>query len=704
MKKRSTSKLLTRDVNTLFAQALAQHQAGKLGEAIVLYEQILAMNGKHVDTLNNLGTLYLQRGHLGEGIQLIGRSLEINPNQPFVHMNRGFALHGLNRLEEALASYDRAISLKPDFAQLFYNRGNTLSRLMRLEEALASYDRAIALKPNFAEAYFSRGYILKDLNRLDEAVACYDRVIALKPDLAEAYYNRGNALLGLARMGEALVNYDRAIALKPDYADACCNRGNVLQDLRRYDKALASFDSALAIKPDSPYLIGSWLHCKMHCCDWNDIDTAYAKIANAVDLGEKASSPFLLLTIPSHLAQQQHCAQTYIRDKYLASSTPLWRGECYVHERIRIGYFSSDFYNHATAHLMAELFERHDRSRFEIIGFSFGPSMNDACQERLKRAFDCFLDVKDRGDEEIAALVRELEIDIAIDLKGHTQDARTGIFALHPAPVQVNYLGYPGTIGAEYIEYLIADPILIAKEHQQFYDEKIVYLPHSYQVNDSTKVISHRTLSRAELGLPENAFVFCCFNNTYKITPDLFDVWMRLLHKVEGSVLWLLEGNPVAVMNLRRETEKRGISPDRLVFAPRMELADHLARHRQADLFLDTFYCNAHTTASDALWAGLPVLTCLGDTFAGRVAASLLNAVGLPELITRSHAEYETLALELATQPERLAAIRQKLAANRTTQPLFDTARFTHHLEEAYMKMYERYQTRLSPNHIVVDA
>ncbi len=717
----------------LFTQALAQHQAGRLVEAQALYEQILARDGRHINALNNLGTLHLQQGHLEEGIRLIGRSLEINPNQPNAHNNRGNALQALKRLDEALTSYDRAIALKPDYAEAYYNRGNALQGLNRLDEALASYDRAIALKPdyfqayynrgialkdlkrmdqalanfdraiafnpNFAQAYCNRGNALNDLKRLDEALASFDRAIALKPDYAEAYSNRGNVLNDLKRYDEAIANFDRAIALKPDYADAYSNRGNAFNDLKRFNEAMANYDRAIALNPDLPYTLGSWLHSKMQCCNWEDLDTVYTRIAHAVDLGKNVASPFAFLALPSRPAQQQHCARTYIRDKYPASSTQLWQGERYIHDRIRIGYFSTDFRDHPVAHLISHLIECHDRTQFEIIGFSLGPPANDTWRQRLEKSFDRFFDVRTQTDKEIATLARELEIDIAVDLYGHTQDARTGVFAPRPAPVQVNYLGYPGTLGADYIDYLIADPTLIPAEHQPYYDEKIVYLPHSYQVNDSTKVISDRSFSRAELGLPENAFVFCCFNNSYKITPDLFTIWMRLLHTVEGSVLWLSQGNPTAARNLRLEAGKRGIAPDRLVFASRMEnLAEHLARQRQADLFLDTFYYNAHTTASDALWAGLPVLTCLGDAFAGRVAASLLTAVGLPELITHSHAEYESLALALATRPEQLAALRQKLAVNRTTQPLFDTARFTRHIEAAYKNDACTVSVRVVPN------
>lgn len=772
MNKTGTSAQTTQRIATLFAQALAQHQAGRLGEAKALYEQVLSLDGSHANALNYLGTLHLQLGRHLEGIQLIEKSLAINPDQPMAHMSRGNALRELRRMDEALVSYDRAIALKPDFAEAYYNRGNTLNdlkltekaladydraialkpnyalayfnrgnvlrELKRLQDALASYDRAIAINPNFAEAYYNRGYVLNDLRRPDEALAdcdlvvalmpnfsdahynrgnalrelrrstealaSYDRAIALIPDHAKAFCNRGNALRDLGRLDEALTSYDRAIALKPDFADAHNNRGNVLQDLNRYPEAILSYEKAITIEPGLPYLLGSWLHSRMHCCDWNDLDAAFAEISRAVDHGRKATTPFFLLSVPSTPAQQQHCATIYVEDKYPASTSPLWKGERYAHERIRVGYFSSDFRNHAMAHLIAEMIERHDRSKFEIIAFSFAPPSDSPIRRRLEKAFDRFLDVSARTDREIAALARQMEIDITIDLNGFTANSRMGIFALRPAPIQANHLGYPGTLGAGYMDYIIADKTVIPPEHQPYYTEKVVFLPDTYWFNNSTKAISDAPLSRSELGLPDDVFVFCCFNNSYKITPDLFDIWMRLLRKVEKSVLWLLEGNARATANLRLEAGKRGISPERLVFAPRMELASHLARHRHADLFLDTFYYNAHTTAAEALWAGLPVLTCLGNSFAGRVAASLLNAVGLPELVTHSRAEYESLAYQLATQPEKLDGIRQQLARYRNTRPLFDTARFTKNIEKAYLKMHQRQQAGLSPDNIVVGA
>jgi predicted O-linked N-acetylglucosamine transferase (SPINDLY family) len=371
-------------------------------------------------------------------------------------------------------------------------------------------------------------------------------------------------------------------------------------------------------------------------------------------------------------------------------------------KKIRIGYFSADFHNHATAYLMAELFERHDKGKFELIAFSFGPQTNDVMQLRVSQAFDQFIDVASMSNLEVAQFSRELEIDIAIDLKGLTQDSRLGIFSFKAAPIQVSYLGYPGTLGVDYIDYLIADKTLIPKTSIHHFSEKIVYLPNSYQVNDRHRLIASTHFTKQELGLPKDAFIFCCFNNNYKITPDVFDSWVRILKAVDSSVLWLLQDNSTASMNLQKEAANRGLDPTRLVFAERMALPEHLARHKAADLFLDTLPYNAHTTASDALWAGLPVLTCIGESFASRVAASLLNAIGLPELITETRVDYEALAIELATNPSKLKEIKEKLAQNRLTTPLFDTVLFTKHIEAAYTLMYERYQADLTPESIEV--
>lgn len=647
-----------------FTHALNLHKAGKLVEAELIYTKLLEAQPANPQVLLYLGVINYQRKDFEDAEKYIRSALRIDSAIPMGYHNLALVLRGQRKLLEALACCDKAIEQDPCNAASHSNRGMVLAELYRLEESLVSCDEAIRLKPDFVEAHLNRGKTLSLLKRHEESLANYDKVIALKPDCAEAYSNRGTSLV----------------------------------ELNRDEEAISSFQQALALVPAMPNIIGMWVFAKMRCCIWNTFDDDCTKLLNAIAMNEKAPDPFVILALPSTPAQQQHCARMAIP----AGSHRLWDGEVYKHERIRIGYLSADFRNHPMAQLLAELIERHDRSKFELIGISFGPNTRDSWRLRLEQAFDRFYDVHNQSNAQIAALVREQEIDIAIDLMGHTRDARGGVFALRPAPIQVNYMGYPGTTGAEYIDYIIADKILIPPEHQQYYDEKVVYLPHTYQANDSTKRISDRRFSRAELGLPEHAFVFCCFNNTFKITPDLFDIWMRLLHSVDRSVLWLYGSNPSAMRNLKIEANKRGVAPERLVFAPRMELDEHLARHRQADLFLDTFYYNAHTTASDALWAGLPVLTCEGGAFAGRVASSLLNAVWLPELITRNHAEYESMALQLATCPGRLDAIRNKLAMNKTSLPLFDTALFTKHIETAYQLMFMRHKNGMPPDHITV--
>ncbi len=612
-------------------------------------------------------------------------------------------LHQAGNIEEAERLYRRLLDKRPGTTQAMHYLGVCRYQLGDLDAAV-SYLRG-ALARNEAEplAYNNLGLAYLAQHNHPEALTCFDKAIAQDPGNPLVYNNRGLVLHALRRFDEALLDYRRALELDAAFAEALANQATTLHELKRYPEAAALCQQTLAIKPDIPFILGDWLHNMMQSCDWGDFAVACRRTLLAVDQGGKAASPFTLLPIASTAAQQQRCARTYIADRFPARHEGQAARPRHAHHRLRLGYFSADFHNHATMHLLAELFERHDRTRFELTAFSFGPPTDDPWRRRATQAFDRFLDVRTRSDAEIAGLARELEIDIAVDLKGLTQASRAGLFALRPAAVQVNYLGFPGTLGASYIDYILADRILIPPELQACYDEKIVYLPHTYMVNDTTKVIAQTTYSRSELGLPEKAFVFCCFNGTFKITPDLFAIWMRLLHAVAGSVLWLFESNVHAVGNLRQAAATHGIAPHRLVFAPRLPLAEHLARHRQADLFLDTFYCNAHTTACDALWAGLPVLTCLGETFAARVAASLLAAIGLPELVTRHPADYEALALALAREPGRLAALRRKLEANKLTQPLFDTPRFTRNIETAYQQMHARQQAGLAPDHLIIE-
>jgi predicted O-linked N-acetylglucosamine transferase (SPINDLY family) len=451
-------------------------------------------------------------------------------------------------------------------------------------------------------------------------------------------------------------------------------------------------------------LYGARLNAKMQICDWGGLDAAITQIAAQIERSEPVCAPFLVMALADSAALQRKAAEIWVQHECPPnlSLPPIpKRGK---HDRIRIAYFSADLREHPVSMLTAELFETLDRSKFELNAFSFGPDTQDTMRGRMERAFDRFIDVRTETDQNIALLARSMEIDIAVDLGGFTRGARPRILAMRAAPLQVSYLGYSGTMGAEYIDYLIGDPTLIPEGHRRHYNEKIIYMPHSYLANDSKRSIADKVFTRGELGLPQTGFVFCCFNSSYKITPGAFNTWMRILKRVQNSVLWLSAGNPGAASNLRREAVRRGVNAERLIFAePMASPSEHLSRHRVADLFIDTFPYNAHTTASDALWAGLPALTCLGEAFAGRVAASLLNAIRLPELICSTREHYEELAVELACDPHRLAAIKQKLADQRLTTPLFDTRRFAKNLESAFTQIYERYQAGLPADHIPAD-
>jgi len=532
-----------------------------------------------------------------------------------------------------------------------------------------------------------------------------DRAIALKPDYVEAWLNRGAALNDLRRHEEALASCERAIELKPDYAEAWSNRGNALRDLQRHEEALASFDRSIELKPDADYILGDLVHTQMKICRWTNLDDRCRTLESRLLAGDPASNPFAVLGLFDDPQLQKRCAEIYARRKFSFRSELGPIGRIRKKDKIRVGYFSMDFREHPVAHLVAELIETHDRNRFEIYGFSFGRNTGDSMRKRLEGAFDKFLEVSHLSEPNIARLARDHEIDIAIDLGGYTQDSRPAIFAHRAAPIQINYLGFPGTMGTEHLDYFIGDRVTVTDENIGHFSEKIIFLPNSFQANPSSRPIGSREPSRASYGLPESGFVFCCFNNVWKITPDVFKLWVSILQKVTGSVLWLQDCGDTAKRNLSRELESAGIGADRIVFAGRLPyLSDHLSRYRLADLFLDTFPYGAHTTASDALWAGLPVLTRSGQSFASRVAGSLLHSVGLPELVTHTTEQYESLAIELANNPEKLSLLKARLAENRATCPLFNTALFSQHIESAYQAAYDRYHEGLAPDHIYVSA
>jgi len=612
-------------------------------------------------------------------------------------------LQQAGRLSEAEQIYRQILQPLPKHFESRFLLGVIYAQRGNHADAVGQFDVALKLNPNNAAVHNSRGVALGKLKRVTEALASFDRAIALHPDNAEAHSNRANALRELDRAEEALASSNRAITLKPDHAEALNNRANVLLRLKRYEEAVADLERVLSINPDFPYAKGILLHMKMQLCDWRSFDAEIAAVTADVRAGRPANTPFALLSQSGAPRDQLLCAQAWVREKCPPAPPPIYKGETYRHDRVRVAYVSADFGEHPTSYLLAGLIEEHDRSRFKILGVSLGAVTPSAMRSRITGAFDEFTDAGRKEDREVAGLLRHLEVDIAVDLMGFTHESRPGIFALRPAPVHVNYLGFPATMGADYIDYVIADRFVIPAEHRGHYRENIAYMPDCFQANDAKRSMGEQPRTRAEAGLPESGFVFCAFSNSYKITPAMFDVWMRLLRQVDGSVLWLLGGSGAVEANLRREAHGRGIAPDRLIFAARLGYADYLRRYQLADLFLDTTPFNAGATASDALWAGLPLITCAGEAFAGRMAGSLLHAVGLPQLVAASLQDYERITLRLATDRAAIEAVKVKLAQNRATCALFDTARFRRHIESAYQTMWQRHQAGEPPASFAVE-
>jgi predicted O-linked N-acetylglucosamine transferase (SPINDLY family) len=671
--------ILSNYANVLKAQ-------GRFDEALAGYDKALSVKPDYVAAWNKRALVLRDLGRLEEALDSAGKALALQPQYVEAWNTEGIILADLGRMEDALAKYDRALALAPNFPDTLNNRALALKALKRPEEALASIEQALMAHNMFAEAWNNRGIILADLKRLTEAVQSHDQALALKPDYAEGYNNRAAALFGLKRFSESLADCDRALALQERFADALYNRGNALSELNRQEEALSSYEQALAIDPNHPNALSGLANAAMTIGDWTRTARLAGDLKSDVLKGKSRIQPFVLMGYHDDNELQLRCCENYVRQAGPGSLAPLWQSERYSHDKIRLAYLSADFHEHVTSTLLVEMFERHDRDRFEITAVSFGPDDNSAMRARLVKAFDRFHDARQQSDREVAQLLRQWEIDIAVDLGGYTSGARPWVLAHRPAPVQVKYMGYPGTSGSGFIDYIIADDLVIPADQRRFFSEKIAALPDTLWVTD-TKRVAGEMPARSEAGLPEQGFVFCCFNHNWKITPPIFDIWMRLLKEVEGSVLWLLEGNASIRGNLCKEAAACGVAEDRLVFAGRTTPEKHLARQQLADLFLDTLPYNAHTTASDALWMGLPVITTPGHSFPARVAASVLKAADLEELIARDLKDYEALALRLARDPDALAAIRSKLAASRDSVPLFDTARFTRNLEAAYAAM-----------------
>ena len=676
---------------------------GRLDAAVSAYREAVALQPAYAEAHFNLGAVLHQRNELDAAAAAYRRVISMHPAIAEAHNNLGTVRKDQGLLDEALAAFDAAIGLKADYAEAYYNRGSALQQQARLEDALAAYGQAVRLRGDYDDAINNAGIALQELGRAGEAIDLYRHLLQRLPAYAEARNNLGTALLAVDRPDEARAAFEQALALKSDFPEACYNLGNAWRELGRLTEAITAYRDALRLRPDDAEAFSQLTYHRAQACDWDGLRDDQQRLVDMVRRGARVP-PFYLLSTPASAADQLRCAESWIAPikpprRAIFDHAPVVRGE-----RLRLGYLSGDFHQHATAQLMAGLFEHHDRRRFEVLAYSYGPDDHSPMRARLVDAFDRFVDIRDRSHRDAARLIHEDKVDILVDLKGYTHDARPAIPAYRPAPVQVSYLGYPATMGSDFIDYIIVDPVVVPDSQQAFFAEKLVHLPGSYQVNARGPFEAGPATSRQDWGLPEGAVVFCCFNNSYKISPAFFDIWMRLLRSIPDSVLWLLEANALVKGNLRAEAGKRGVDPARLLFAPIVPSIAHIERHRHADLFLDTLPCNAHTTASDALWAGLPVLTCSGDTLAGRVAGSLLTAMGMPDLITGSLEQYQETALALAGDPQRLVALRRKLQDDRDTSALFDVRHLTRNIEAAYARMWQTWQSRKSPESFSIES
>lgn len=682
------------DIEQRFAQGVAAQRAGRLDEAEDAYRAVLDARPDHAGALLYRASLAVQRGRHAAAEQSLAEALRLHPQNGQMHLLHAVTLIELNQWDRALSALDRATMLMPDHVEAAVMRGDLLADRGRANEAVGEFARILAIAPKSALAWCRRGAAELRILRTQAAIESFSRALEAKPDYFDAQVLRGNALLLSFQNARALSDYSAALKLNPDSAGVLYNRGTALSALERPAEALADYARAFTLAPEIPYLEGALMQARMQVCDWFDYDTATARLLDHVAAGQPAAMPFVLVSLPADARLQRQCAADYAARKY-----PAPPGQPRVlrplKERIRVAYLSGGLRLHVTGLLMVDVFERHDHAKFETIALSFAPDDGSAVRRRLQSAFDRFLDVGEEDDESILRRLTELDVDIAVDLDGFTLGSRTQVIARAPIPLKVNYLGFPGTSGASYMDYIIADRFVAPAGSEAEFSEKIVRLPHSYQPNSARA--AGTAPGRAACGLPPAGLVFAAFNNAFKITPDLFAAWMRILKQVPAGVLWLLEANGVQKANLTQAAAAQGVDPARLIFAPRLAPEAHLARHAHADLFLDTWHCNGHTTASDALWCGVPVVTCVGQAFAGRVAASLLAGCGLDALITLSLDEYEKLAVALAQDPARLAALKQKLRDGRDRVPLFDSAATARALERAYQKMWQRECEGLAP-------
>jgi predicted O-linked N-acetylglucosamine transferase (SPINDLY family) len=650
----------------LFDDALSAFRSGESARAEAMLSHLLEVQPQHFDGLKLLG--YMQ------------------------------GLEG--RASEAALVLEKAVLIQPRDLNVRLNLGKALGDCGRLHDAIVHFRQASVLQPSSFGAWFGLGCMTSALGRHAEALELFSQALAIDATAASAWCNRANSLASLLQHVEALADYDRALCSEPSLTTAWAGKAATLMELGRHEEARQHYDRALELDPALPFIAGQAMHLSMLCCEWSGLQARLDIVTKALTRGMRSADPFGFQAISTDEAELKACAEIYAADTFPPVSPTMTQRRTQRSERIKLGYLCGEFRNQATSVLMAGLYEMHDRDRFELFAFDSGWNDGSAMRKRIESTFEHWVPIAKLGDDQAADVIRGLDIDILVNLNGYFGQVRQGIFARRAAPLQVNFLGFPGTLGAEYMDYLIADAIVIPPESRRHYTEKIAYLPGSYQPNDQNREISAKKRERSEFGLPEVGFVYCCFNNSYKILPSIFDRWMRILRRVDHSVLWLLRDNPLASENLRAEAARRDVDPCRLVFAEREPLPEHLARHGNADLFLDTSPYNAHTTASDALYAGLPLLTVRGNTFPGRVAESLLRAAGVPELVAPDGDTYERIAIDLANDPASLDALRRKLVIAQTA--LFDPQGYARRIEAAYVEMYQRLQAGLPPAHLTL--
>jgi protein O-GlcNAc transferase len=685
-----------------YANALGA--VGQVDEAVRQLDLALKIDANHAQAWNSRGACLWRLQKFDQALLSYERALAISPRDPGFLCNIGLCLSSLKRFADAVVHFDRALALDPNCADALRKRSHALQALGRYGDALASIRTALLIEPDNTDAALGHGALLAQGNRHEEAIDCFNAVLHRLPADATALNLRGISLRALNRGAQALASYNQALKAQPDFADALINRANLCwEDNDDPQRAIADLSRVVSLQPEWPYMRGTIAHLKMHCADWRDFDRDRAFVRDGIKKGRQVIRPFDYQAISDCPGELQSCARIFTADQFPGVSPP-FKANRAGHGKIRLGYMSGEFREQATAYLMAGVYELHDRDKFELLAIDNAGGDGSPMRARLENAFDEIVSINGLTDSEAADLVRSKEIDILVNLNGYFGRWRMGVCANRAAPIQVNYLGFPGTLGASYIDYIIADRIVIPEAERRYYDEAVVYLPGSYQANDSRRGIAPQRMTRDQAGLPQDGFVFCNFNQSYKLTPETFSTWMQIVGQAERSVLWLLEGPRPFQENLRREAERHGVSADRIIFANAMPADQHLARIALADLFLDSLPYNGHTTASDALWAGLPLLTRRGSSFPGRVAASLLSSLGVPELIAESNDDFIASALAMARDRAFYLSLRARVAAARASSPLFDTGTFTRSLEAAYATMFDRYRDGRPPDGFSVTA